>query len=260
MSMAPRVSVTVEGPVGYLEFDHQRRRNAMTVEMWSALPAACAELENDESVRVVVLKGAGEEAFISGADISQFTDEHRPGTDRYNQMVAQAYAAIGNLPKPTIAQVRGYCVGGGLAIACNTDFRIGANDSKFGLPPAGLGVGYSPAGIGALVDLIGPAAVNEMVFTADLIDSATAARWGLINHVVPAAELDDFVNAKARSIAARAPMSQYAAKLAVNAHLSPSDQTRQAAAKAAEACLGSNDYLEGIAAFVEKRPAKFTGS
>lgn len=260
MSNSGTVSVSIEGPVGYVEFDHQKRRNAMTVEMWSALPAACRELGENPLVRVLVLKGAGTEAFISGADISQFTNDHRPGTAGYNEMVREAYAAVGELAKPTIAQIQGYCVGGGLAIACSTDFRIAAEGSTFGLPPARLGVGYSPAGIGALVDLVGPAAVNEMVFTADLIDSATAARWGLVNHVVRAEELQSFVARMANSIASRAPMSQYAAKLAVVAHLNPSETNREAAHQAAEDCLRSQDYAEGIAAFVEKRPAKFKGS
>lgn len=232
----------------------------MTVEMWSALPEACAELGKNPSVRVVVLKGAGTEAFISGADISQFTDDHRPGTAGYNEMVQNAYAAVAQLAKPTISQIRGYCVGGGLAIACNTDFRIAAVGSRFGLPPARLGVGYSPAGIGALVDLVGPAAVNEMVFTADLIDSATAARWGLVNHIVPVDELAGFVAKMANSIASRAPLSQYAAKRAVLAHLDPTEANREAARLAAQDCLTSEDYAEGIAAFVGKRPAKFKGS
>lgn len=260
MSGAGTVSVSTDGPIGYIEFDHQARHNAMTLSMWTALVPACQQLQHDAVVGVVVLKGAGDDAFISGADISQFTDKSRPGTDDYNAIVAEAYNAVANLTKPTIAQIDGFCVGGGLAIACNADFRIAAAGSQFGLPPARLGVGYSPTGIGALVDLIGPAAVREMVYTADLIDSDTAARWGFVNHVVNKEELHEFVANKARTIASRAPMSQYAAKLAVTAHLDDSESSHKAAEAAAAACLTSNDYAEGIAAFIAKRPPKFTGS
>jgi len=259
-SKPPTVSAVRVGALGYVEFDHQARRNAMTIAMWKSLPGVCAELQNDDSIRVVILRGAGLHAFVSGADISEFSDDYRPGTAAYNEMVSVAYAAVSGIAKPTIAQIDGFCVGGGLAIAANADFRIAADNSQFGLPPARLGVGYSPTGIGALVDLVGPAAVNEMVFTADLIDSDTAARWGLVNHVVPVAELGGFVESKALSIAQRAPMSQHAAKLAVRAHLDSTDGNHAAAEAAAESCLTSADYREGIVAFNEKRAPRFIGS
>lgn len=260
MTSAGSITAITDGAIGYIEFNNEKRRNAMTVNMWRALPAACTEMQNDHAIRVVVLRGAGPDAFVSGADISEFTEDYRPGTEEYNQMVGQAYDSVAGMTKPTIAQIHGFCVGGGLAIAASADFRIAAEDSQFGLPPARLGVGYSPTGIGSLVDLIGPAAVNEMVFTADLIDAVTAARWGLVNHVVGVGELGTFVRAKAATIARRAPMSQYAAKLAVQAHLSPTDANRSAATAAADACLVSADYREGVAAFNDKRSADFTGS
>ena len=138
--------------------------------------------------------------------------------------------------------------------------RIASLDARFGLPPARLGVGYSPAGLAQLVDLVGPGAVNEMVFTADLIDASTAARWGLVNHVVARTELESFVLSKAATIAARAPMSIQAAKLSVKARLSGDPQDWFRANEAAAACLGSNDYREGIRAFGEKRSPDFKGN
>lgn len=258
---APTVTSRIDGPIGWITFDHEARRNAMTIDMWLTVPGLCAELDANPAVRVIVLRGAGETAFVAGADISQFSEERGPGkSDGYASATAGATDAIAAVSKPVIAMIHGFCIGGGLAIALSADIRYCAEDARFGLPPARLGIGYAAEGLGVLIDLVGPSTAKEMVFTADLVDADSALRTGLANRVLAKAELEAFVVGQAETMAARAPLSQKAAKLATADHLrAEPDRDRATVSAAIRACMESDDYAEGVKAFMEKRTADFQG-
>lgn len=223
----------------------------MTIDMWRSVPDRCGELADDPTVRVVILRGAGEQAFVAGADISQFTSERTGDGRSYGHATAAAYRAIASLPKPTLAMIHGYCVGGGLAIALCADIRYGEPGTQMALPPAKLGIGYDPDGIRQLVDLVGPSVAKELIYTGELHSAERCLRWGLLNHVVAKDELEAFVVEEATTMAERAPLTQLAAKQAI-AH-------DPAAADTIARCMASDDYAEGVAAFLEKRTPVFRG-
>lgn len=256
------VRIQREGTTAWLIFDHIKRRNAMTLQMWQQVPDLCAELAQDPQVRVVIMRGAGDQAFVAGADISQFTTERTPDkADLYNQATAAASAAIEAIPKPVIAMIQGFCIGGGLALALAADIRYGNDVSQFALPPAKLGIGYGAPGIADLVDLVGPSVTKEIIYTADLFDAQKALRWGLLNAVYDSATLLGSVKAIADVMSSRAPLSQTAAKLAVNNYVrSGHGETSNDVTQAITRCMNSSDYEEGVAAFLAKRPPQFSGS
>jgi enoyl-CoA hydratase/carnithine racemase len=257
-----RIHVAKEGALGWLIFDHPERRNAISHEMWRALPEAAKELGADPAVRVVVLRGAGEVAFVSGADISEF-EGMRTGADAataYEETTGRAFGALVNLDKPVLAMIHGFCVGGGMATALAADLRYAADDASFAIPAARLGLAYHAGGIQALEQLVGPSTAKEILFTARRYSAAEAERLGLVNRVFPKAELEREVRALATAIAANAPLTVRSVKLLVR------ELGRDAAARDAEAmaasiqrCFESADYREGVRAFLEKRPPRFQG-
>ena len=252
-----------EGGVGYLIFNNPERRNAVSLEMWEAASGYLEDFRNDKAIRVVVVTGAGGKAFISGADISKFEKERstQEGVDRYNAAVDQANNAFYNFPKPTIAMVRGYCIGGGVGLALCCDMRICTEDSKFAVPAAKLGLGYRYDGLKKLVDLVGPSFAKEIFFTARQFTAAEAQMMGLVNRVVPDGELETYVKNYAEMIAGNAPLTVDSVKFIVaQAVLDESQRDLKKCDEMVQACFASKDYTEGRKAFMEKRKPQFTGS
>jgi enoyl-CoA hydratase len=251
-----------EDGIGLITFNQPEKRNAMSVEMWLGLGEILDEFAADNSVRVVILTGAGNKAFVSGADISQF-DKLRSNADaqqEYDRMTGVGRQKLLAFPKPTIARIRGFCLGGGLAIAMQTDLRIAATDSEFGIPAARLSIAYAFDGLRNLVNLVGPAHARMILYTAKRIDATEAERIGLINKMVPDQDLNETVLDIARTIADNAPLSVAASKLTINEVLKdPTDRDMDAVRAIGKLCFDSEDYKEGRRAFMEKRQPAFTG-
>jgi enoyl-CoA hydratase/carnithine racemase len=251
-----------EGSVGYVIFNNPERHNAVSLDMWARTAEILESFRNDDEVRVVVITGAGGKSFVSGADISRFESE-RSGQDAtkiYNQKVAAANESIYEFPKPTIAMIKGYCIGGGLGLAVCCDLRICSDNSKFGIPAAKLGLGYAYPGVRRLVNLVGPSFAKEIFYTARQFDAEEARVMGLVNRVVPGDELEAYVKNYADTIAGNAPLTVKAEKFIINETVRDESQRNLArCTELVEACFASADYTEGRRAFMEKRKPKFQG-
>ncbi len=253
----------VDGGVGWMVFNNPERHNAISLEMWEAALEIMAAFTADLNVRVMVVTGAGGKAFASGADISKFKDERQEAAAlaHYQATTQQAYSAMQGMAIPTIAMIRGYCIGGGTAAAVCCDLRICTENAKFGVPAAKLGLGYGMQRAQPLVDLVGPAYAKEMFFTGRQFDAREAERMGLVNRVVADDQLESTVQELARTIADNAPLTVRTAKLVVGELMKDArDRDVAATERAVEACFASADYTEGQAAFAEKRKPRFTGA
>lgn len=259
--MGGRVRIERQGAIGGIVFDHPARRNAISVEMWRQIPAAAAKLAADDAVRVVVLRGAGNVAFVSGADISEFAS-HRTGdaTAAYDADSGRAFAALARLEKPVLALIHGFCIGGGVAIALTADLRYAAEGAVFGIPAARIGLGYSMAEVEALANAVGLSAAKEILFTARQFSVDEALRMGLVNAALPKTELEAFVRETAECIARNAPLTVRSVKRIVSELAKePGVRDADAAAASVRACFESEDYREGMRAFLEKRRPHFRG-
>ena len=249
-----------DGAIGTLVFSNLEKHNAMTVEMWEDLPRRIAELDGDPGIRVIVLTGDGDKAFVSGADVSQF-GAHRtePAAQRrYNEVVEAAYLAPARARKPVLAKIRGICFGGGLGLAAACDLRVCADDARFRMPAGRLGLGYSQPGVHRFVSLVGVQNTYDLFYTARIFDGAEALRIGFVCRVVPAASLDATVREMAGTIAENAPLTLEATKATINAYLrDPTDKHAADAQAAIDRCNRSDDYREGVRAFARRRKPVF---
>ena len=257
-----KVLTSVADGVGIITFNNPDKRNAMSMEMWEGLGTALIELREDDNVRVVILTGAGDKAFMSGADISQFEKNRSDAkaNEEYNRKSDAQRALLANYPKPTIACIRGFCLGGGMQMAMLADIRLAAHNSQFGIPAAKLGIAYGYDGLKNLVSLVGPSWARLILYTGMRIDSAEALRIGLVDRVIADDKLWDETLEIARTISGNAPLAIKAAKITIAQVLKDKDERDMGAIKAiGTACMDSEDFREGRQAFMEKRKPQFKG-
>jgi enoyl-CoA hydratase len=252
----------IEDGVGIITFNNPEKRNAMSLDMWEGMGDALVELRDDPAARVVVLVGAGDKAFVSGADISQFEKNRHnaEASEEYSRRSSAQRALLADFPKPVIASIRGFCLGGGMQVAMSADIRIAAEDSQFGIPAAKLGIAYGYDGLKHLVSLVGPSWARLLMFTGMRIHSSEAGRIGLVDRVVPDAQLWEATMEIARTISGNAPLAVKAAKITIAQVLKdPADRDMKAVKQIGTDCMDSEDFREGRRAFMEKRKPQFNG-
>jgi len=262
MAQSEKMLAEKRGRVGIMTFNNPEKLNAVSLEMWEAGWAILEDFRQDEAIRVVVVTGAGGKSFVSGADISKFADERatREAVAKYNAAVEQIYGGIHAFPKPTIAMIRGYCVGGGIGLAASCDMRFCNTGARFSLPAAKLGLGYGFNGVKRLADIVGPAFTKDIFFTARQFDAEEALRVGYVNRVVADEELESVVMATAETIAGNAPLTVGSVKFIVNQTTRDAGERDMEKCKAlVQGCFESQDYIEGRQAFMAKRKPAFQG-
>ena len=258
--MTDKILTSQDGAIARIIFNQPEKRNAVSLDMWEAVEAALDRYSADDSVRILILSGAGGKAFVSGADISKFESERASadGVARYNATTARVYDKVAGFPKPVIAQINGFCVGGGVALAVCCDLRICGEGSKFAIPATKLGLGYGYAGISRLSALVGPSFAKEIFFTAGRYDAEDARIMGLVNRVVPDDQVEQFCLDYAKTISENAPMTVNSVKFIANQTVAPeSERDLKKCDELVTACFASEDYIEGRRAFMEKRKPEF---
>jgi enoyl-CoA hydratase/carnithine racemase len=261
--MTGKIIAERTGPVASLVFDNPERRNAVSLDMWRTVEQVLAEFAADAEIRVMLVAGAGDKAFVSGADISRFESERagRAAVAEYNASAERAYAALYAFPRPTIAKIRGACIGGGVNLAVCCDLRLCGEGSRFAVPAAKLGLGYGLHPIQRLASVIGTSRAMEMLYTARTFTAQEAAQFGLVHRAVPEHQLEGTVDEYAAMIAANAPLTIAAAKAVVGElRKEPAARDQGKLQRIVDACFESQDYIEGRRAFMEKRKPRFTGA
>lgn len=258
-----KLQLRQEQAIAWITFNNPAKHNAMSVDMWQSLASALPELAADASVRVLILRGAGDKAFVSGADISEFERKRSnlKEVEAYNALSEDIGQKLLNFSKPTIAMVHGYCIGGGLSIAGSCDLRFASSGARFAIPAAKLGIGYRYNALKRLVDLVGLPSAADMFYSARQLDAEESRAIGLVNRVCSADELEDFVRTYAARIAGNAPLSIASAKYAfIDMFKDPGKKDPATCRKYEDACATSQDYKEGRTAFRERRLPVFKGA
>lgn len=257
----PALRYIKDGAIAWIAADNSARMNALTASMWQAIPDAISAAASDPGVRVVVLRGAGDKAFSAGADISEFENARTGDAAKvYDALNDAAFNALIDCPKPTIAMIHGFCLGGGLGLALCCDMRIADETSQFAIPAAKLGIGYNARWVRPILAAVPMARAKELLFTGRRFRSADAEAMGLVSQLVPKADLEPTVRALALEIAENAPLSVAAAKRVIDEiSRHPENPDTDALDAAVGACFASQDYAEGRRAFLEKRKPVFTG-
>jgi enoyl-CoA hydratase len=258
--MTERIIAKKDGATGWLIFNNPERRNAVSVDMWEAIPSVLADFQEDSEIRVVVLAGAGDKAFVSGADISQFESQRgsADAVQRYEELAEGAQLKLQTFDKPTIAMIRGYCLGAGVNIANVCDLRIAAEDARLGIPAAKMGLGYRASSMKNLVDIIGAANAREVMITGRQFTGAEAREMGWVNRVVPVEKLESTAREFCELIGGNAPLTMRAAKRIIR-EVSKNAYDAEKCRAWMKECFDSADYKEGRKAFMEKRKPVFTG-
>lgn len=258
-----RMQAHVEDGIGWMIFNHPQRHNALSLEMWQAIGDILEHFSNNDAVRVVIMRGAGGKAFVSGADISEFDSQRANAEQRqsYGKIAGRASRWLAELPKPLIALIEGYCIGGGLATALAADIRFATPNSRFGIPAAKLGLGYEFEGLAKLARLVGPSRARDIMFSARFMEADEAHGMGLINFIEPSDNIEAACLAYAERIVGNAPLTIKATKAALNTWEAGSEpEAVNTVRDMVDACFNSEDYKEGRSAFAAKRPPKFQGN
>jgi len=261
-STTERVQTWLDGTTLHIRFNNPGKHNALSVDMWEAVPPLLALARDDGRVRIVVFSGAGEKAFVSGADISQFEDMRaaREAVAYYEAMAEKTLTGISDFPKPTLACIRGWCIGGGVNVAIACDIRIAAADAVFSIPAARLGLGYRYSAMKNLVDLVGPGVAKDLFFTARRIDASEAKSVGLVSRIGAPDALDALLAEYTAALADNAPLTVMAGKAITREILKPSPELDMGLCTSLiRGCFESADYTEGRTAFMQKRKPVFTG-
>lgn len=256
------VRAEVESPIGWVVIDNPARHNAMTLGMWASLTNVISSLEADPAVRVLVLRGAGTQAFVSGADISEFESVRNSSAanEEYDQVAGEAMQRLATCVKPTLAALQGWCLGGGVALALSCDLRIGDTALRFGIPAGRLGIGYDWHGVRRLVNVVGSANARRIFLTAGRFSAEEALQMGFVQQLVAPAEFTQTVRSTAEQVARNAPLTLSAVRVALQEFErtdAPADAVRMNAA--VRAAIDSEDFKEGREAFLEKRDPRFVG-
>jgi len=256
------VLVERHGAVATVVFNRPHMRNAISLAMWTDIARVTRMLGEDDTVRAVVYRGAGRQAFASGADISEFEEQRRDTAtaQNYSAQTEAAYSAVRQCPKPTVAMIFGYCMGGAMAVAMGCDLRFAAEGSRFGIPAAKLNIIYPPSSVGQLVDLVGPAYAKDILYSARTVEAREALAMGFIQRLVPADDLERTTYDYLHTVADNAPLSVRGSKLTIELYLEGFDEDRRARLRVlSRETYESQDYKEGTRAFLEKRPPRFQG-